>query len=145
MGFMDSINISASALTAQSLRMDVIAENIANAQTTRTANGQPYQRKYVTFQQKEASSFSEIFRNTIGKNFGKGVQVSSIGTDDSPFKLVHDPSHPDADENGYVRMPNVDTTHEMIDMISATRSYEANVTAINAFKNMALKALEIGK
>lgn len=145
MSFFKSMNISSSALTAQSVRMDTIAENIANANTTRTADGQPYRRKIVTFAQAESSSFAQHLNNYLNGSSGGGVTVRSIETDQSPFKLVYDPDHPDADENGYVSMPNVDITKEMVDMISATRSYEANVTALNAFKNIAMKALEIGK
>lgn len=145
MSFLKSMNISSSALTAQSLRMDTIAENIANANTTRTADGQPYRRKIVTFAQAEGSSFAQHLKDYLNGNSGGGVAVRSIENDPSPFKLVYDPDHPDADENGYVSMPNVDITKEMVDMISATRSYEANVTALNAFKNIAMKALEIGK
>ena len=145
MSFLKSMDISGSALTAQRLRMDVIAENIANANTTRTANGQPYRRKLVLFGEGGAEkSFSQHL--TAAKDaLGKGVRAERIAEDNSPMKLVYDPNHPDADQNGYVQMPNVDTVKEMVDMISATRSYEANVTAINAFKNMAMKSLEIGR
>ncbi len=138
MSFFGSMNISGSALTAQRLRMDVIAENIANAQTTRTQTGEPYRRKFVLMG--ERSSFASHLQAA-----GGGVRVTEIVEDTSPLTPVHDPTHPDADEDGYVYMPNVNTVTEMIDMMSATRSYEANITAINAFKNMAFKALEIGK
>lgn len=140
MGFFDSMNISSSALSAERFRMDVIAENIANKNTTRTENGEPYRRKVVTFEQ--IKPFSAFLKE---QTTGLGVRVSSVETDNSPFKLVYDPSHPDANEEGYVQMPNVDTVTEMIDMISASRAYEANVTALNAFKNIAMRALEIGK
>jgi len=136
------MDISGSALTAQRLRMDVIAENIANAQTTRTANGEPYRRKYVLMSESEGT-FSQHLDGAMAA--GNGVKVTRIAEDESPLTPVYNPSHPDADENGYVNMPNVNTVTEMIDMMSATRSYEANVTAINAFKNMAFKSLEIGK
>lgn len=142
MSFFRSMDISGSALTAQRLRMDVIAENIANAQTTRTANGQPYRRKFVLMGERE-KPFSEYLKGATAA--GNGVKVTRILEDDSPLTPVYNPSHPDADENGYVHMPNVNTVTEMVDMISATRSYEANVTAINAFKNMAFKSLEIGR
>ncbi len=147
MSIFKSMNISSSALTAQSIRMDTIAENIANANTTRAADGQPYRRKVVTFAQAESPSFAQHLKNYIDGDGtpGGGVTVKSIETDPSPFKLVYDPDHPDADQDGYVSMPNVDITKEMVDMISATRSYEANVTALNAFKNIAMKALQIGK
>jgi len=145
MGFLRSMDISGSALTAQRLRMDIIAENLANAETTRTANGQPYRRKITVMGEREQVPFSKHLSDSTEKITGNGVRVSEIIEDESDFKLVHDPSHPDADENGYVRMPNVDTVKEMVDMMSATRSYEANITAINTFKTMAIKALEIGR
>jgi flagellar basal-body rod protein FlgC len=144
MGFLSSLDISASALTAQRLRMDVISENIANVDTTRTANGEPYRRRVAVLSPRTGESFSAYMNNAEG-TVGSGVVVSSIETDNSDFKLEYDPEHPDADANGYVRLPNVDVSREMIDMISATRFYEANVTALNATKSMAMKALEIGK
>ncbi len=145
MSFLQSFDISASALTAQRLRMDVISENIANANTTRTATGEPYRRKVVTFAEQTGDSFSSYLKGAANAMTGAGVCVASIETDNSPFILEYDPDHPDADANGYVNLPNVDEAKEMIDMISATRSYEANVTALNAMKSMAVKALEIGK
>ncbi|MCL1835271.1 MAG: flagellar basal body rod protein FlgC [Oscillospiraceae bacterium] len=166
MAFLDSMSISASALTAERLRMDVIAENMASSNTTRTENGEPYRRKYVVFQEKSKdSSFSTFYnrsRYAIGKNrlygtgsaspfFHKarravgGVRVVEIGEDMSEFKYDYNPTHPDADENGYVRMPNVEVVQEMVDMMSAYRAYEANITAINTLKDMAVKTLEIGK
>lgn len=138
MAFFGSMNISASALTAQRLRMDIIAQNIANAETTRTANGEPYQRRYTVLAQKQGNLFESYLS-------GYGVRVNEIAGDDSPFKLLYDPDHVDADENGYVRMPNVDIAREMIDMMIATRAYEANTTVLGAYKNIAMKALEIGK
>ena len=147
MAFLDSMNISASALTATRLRMDVVAENVANIQTTRTANGEPYRRRYVVFQQIDDKdrSFASFFNKANQVSPGGGVRVAAIGEDQSPFKLDYNPNHPDADENGYVRMPNVDVVQEMVDMMSAYRAYEANVTALNTFKDMALKTLELGK
>lgn len=141
MGFLTSMDISASGLTAQRMRMDVISENIANATTTRTATGEPYRRRVAVVQSQQGSPFSSYYNQAIGQ----GVIVSNIVEDDSAFKLEYDPDHPDADENGYVRLPNVDEVKEIIDMMSATRSFEANVTAINATKMMAMKALEIGR
>ncbi|MGB8954383.1 MAG: flagellar basal body rod protein FlgC [Tumebacillaceae bacterium] len=147
MGLFDSMGISASGLTAQRLRLDVISGNIANANTTRGADGQPYRRQVVTF----AERLNNAISAQPGSVASQGVRVSGIGKDDSPYKLVYDPSHPDAIKQlndplyGYVRMPNVDIATEMVDMISASRAYEANVTAINASKALALKALEIGK
>lgn len=143
MSFLSSMDISASALTAERTRMDVVAENLANINTTRTAEGGPYRRRYVVFEQKADPSFNEYLTDALGRRAGSGVRVSEIGEDQSPFKLDYEPGHPDANADGYVEMPNVDLAREMVDMISATRSYEANVTAANATKNMALKALEI--
>ncbi|WP_168122257.1 flagellar basal body rod protein FlgC [Paenibacillus sp. HB172176] len=142
-------DISASALTAQRLRMDVISSNIANAETTRGSyvNGkfEPYKRKLVVLEPLQ-QSFSNVLAKQMGGNDAAGgVRVASIQEDQTPSKLVYNPSHPDADEAGYVHMPNVDVSKEMVDMISASRSYEANVTAINATKAMFVKALEIGK
>lgn len=148
-----SLNTSASALTAQRLRMDVISSNMANVDTTRgkmvDGEWQPYRRKSVSFQPREGQ-FSSILNAAMGKQVkgsaGYGVTVSAIKEDiETPFKLVFDPAHPDANEEGYVSMPNVDPLREMIDLMSATRSYEANVTVINANKSMLMKALEIGK
>jgi len=147
LSFLSSLDISGSALTAQRLRMDVISSNLANASTTKTEEGDPYRRKMVVFRPAGGNlSFAEAFRTAAGnmKNFG-GVEASAVVEDPSPLKPVYDPSHPDADENGYVMMPNVDTVTEMVDMISATRSYEANITALNAVKLMASKALDIGR
>lgn len=146
MYFFNSMNINASGLTAQRLRMDIISQNIANINTTRTENGQPYRRKTVLFEERNSSSsFGSILKNNMDQLNGSGVRVSRIVEDNSEFKVVYDPEHPDADENGYVRMPNVNIIEEMVNMISANRSYEANVTAMNTNKNMALKALEIGR
>ena len=145
MSFLKSLDISASALTAQRMRMDIISENIANANTTRTASGQPCQRRVAVLQQKQGDPFSSYLEDAQNATVGNGVEVAAIVTDTSPFKLDYDPTNPDADANGYVKLPNVDEVKEMIDMMSATRSYEANVTALNATKGMAMKALEIGK
>lgn len=142
-------DISASALTAQRLRMDVISSNIANAETTRGSfvNGQfqPYKRKLVVMEPVKQSFSSVLSQHLEGNSAAQGVKVTKIKEDQSPTKLVYNPTHPDADKNGYVNMPNVDVTKEMVDMIAATRSYEANVTALNATKSMFVKALEIGK
>lgn len=154
MSFLQSLNISASGLTAQRLRMDVISENIANMKTTRTQDGGPYRRKMVVFTSKEAveSDFSRMLESNIRKtnninevNINKGVEVSDIVEDQSPFKLVYNPEHPDANENGYVEMPNVDSLKETVDMMEAVRAYQSNITALNAIKMMASKALEIGR
>lgn len=145
MSMFDSINISSSGLTAERLRMDIVSKNIANANTTRTANGTPYKRQVVTFKSAENNSFKSYLDKSLSKNVGQGVEVVSIKEDNSSFKRVHDPGHPDADKDGYVLLPNVNIVTEMVNMISATRSYEANVTALNASKSMMMKALEIGK
>lgn len=148
MGIFSALDISASGLTAQRVRMDTISQNIANVNTTRTADGTPYRRREVVFEERNDSknSFSQALENASSKlNGGNGVRVSSIVEDSTEFKKVYDPGHPDADADGYVNMPNVDIVTEMVNMISATRSYEANVTSVNATKSMVLKALEIGK
>lgn len=143
MSFFDALESSASALTAQRLRMDVIANNLANATSTRTKNGQPgsaYRRQMVVFESREAFKRDLAGRTAMTP---LGVKVTKIAEDTSPLRMVYDPSHPDANPEGYVAMPNVNTVQEMTDMISATRSYEANVTVINSVKGMAAKALEI--
>lgn len=142
MGFLGGMDISASGLTAQRLRMDVISENIANIDTTRTEGGGPYKRKYVVLQER-TGGFSDLLDGAM-QNAGGGVRVSEVGQDASEGDLVYNPTHPDADEDGYVEMPNVEITQEMVDMISAYRSYEANATAFGAYKDMAVKTLEIG-
>lgn len=153
MSIFSGLQTSASALTAQRLRMDVISSNMANMDTTRAklVNGEwePYRRKSVVMGTKE-NQFNNFLSAAMGLQkdgaIGNGVTVSRIKEDqETPFKLVYDPSHPDADDMGYVRMSNVDPLRETIDMLSATRSYEASVTTFNANKSMLLKALEIGK
>lgn len=144
MGFLGGMDISGSGLTAQRMRMDVIAENIANVDTTRGPDGKPYTRKYVVLEEQNGS-FAQVLKNSAGNDTDGGVRVAEIGDDTTPYQLVYDPSNPEANEDGYVEMPNVDITQEMVDMISAYRSYEANVTAFNAYKDMAVKALEIGR
>lgn len=146
-----AFDISASALTAQRFRMDVISSNIANADSTRgryvDGNWIPYQRKMVVIEplQKQAS-FREVFQSKLNQQQAQaGVKVTRVVEDRSPFKRVYDPSHPDADASGFVMLPNVDILQEMVDMISATRSYEANITAFNASKAMFMKSLEIGR
>lgn len=145
MGFFNSVNIAATGLTAQRLRMDVIAENIANANTTRTAEGGPFRRRSVVFEEiRDNTPFSSIFNDTAARH-GTGVRVSRIAVDDSPGSLVYDPSHPDANEDGYYRMPNVNIVEEMVNMISASRSYEANITSMNSFRTITQRTLEIGR
>lgn len=148
MAMFSAFNISTSGMTAQRLRMDILSENVANAQTTRTSDGTAYRRQNVVFEEKGKSPFNAVFRNTFGNtNFnGNGVKVTQIIEDhETEMPKVYDPSHPDADENGYVTYPNVNIITEMTDLIDATRAYEANVTAFSATKSMALKGLELGK
>ncbi len=134
-----SFRVSASGLTAERLRMDTISNNLANANTTRTEDGGPYRRQFVLF------SAIDNGASAAGQQPGHGVRVVAIGEDESAPRLIFDPQHPDANAEGYVAMPNVHVVKEMVDLISATRSYEANITAINAAKSMAQKALEIGR
>ncbi|MDU2066192.1 MAG: flagellar basal body rod protein FlgC [Sporomusaceae bacterium] len=147
MGMFGAIDSAASGLTAERLRMDVISNNIANVNTTRTAEGGPYRRQLLVFEPRSSGdSFSDILTGKLGQSGeNAGVKVVGITKDQSPLRLVYDPTHPDANRNGYVEMPNVNVVTEMVDMITASRAYEANVTTINAAKSMAQKALEIGK
>lgn len=151
MTIFSSLNTSASALTAQRLRMDVVSSNIANAETTRATidddgNYVPYRRKMVSLETQNTNSFSSFLEKAQGSSTNSnGVRVSEITEDETEFEMVYNPTSPDANEEGYVAMPNVDPLQEMTDLISATRSYEANVTAMNATKGMLQKALEIGK
>ncbi len=151
MSFWNSMRISASGLSAQRLRLDLISNNIANAQTTRTASGGPYQRQDVVFTAQGRSPFlpatlaARLSGTGAQLNTNGGVQVQQIVTDQTPGQRVYDPANPDADPNGYVTLPNVDLVVEMTNMLSATRSYEANLSVIEASKRMALKALDIGR
>jgi len=161
---LSAIDISATGLKAQRRRLDVASENIANAETTRTPEGGPYRRKMVILKESAEKIQSPVLTSDkrirldrthhkhmpIPEHFDlkdeavrKGVEVDDIIKDKSPFRLVYNPSHPDADEKGYVQMPNINIVNEMIDVMTATRAYEANATAMNAAKQMALKALEI--
>lgn len=143
MALFNGIDISASGLTAQRLRMDVISNNIANVNTTRTEDGGPYRKKMPVF---AARLQQEMDKNVVSsnQNVGQGVEVSKIKESSQPPKLVYKPNHPDADENGYVQMPNINVVSEMTDMMSASRAYEANVTAVNTTKQMIKSALQIG-
>jgi flagellar basal-body rod protein FlgC len=141
MSLFGGLEISASALTAERLRMDVTAENLANAQTTRGADGQPYRRKEVILQERPGSFGTSL--SAAMSRTGGGVQVAAIVEDRTPLKRVYDPGHPDADAQGYVAMPNVDTLTEMVDLIGAQRAYEANVTAMQAAKQMFARTLEL--
>ncbi len=149
MGLFDNFNINASGLTAQRYRMDVIAQNVANANTTRTEDGTPYVRKVVTFEEKNGKgigSFNTIFGRAASRWKGHGVKVSGTYEDKSTEgNMVYDPSHPDADENGYVTYPNVNIITEMTNLIDASRSYEANATAFNASKSIAQQGLTMGQ
>ena len=148
------LNISASAMTAQRLRMDVVSSNIANASSTRGnfVDGEwvPYRRKMVVMEPRENGGFQSVLQSAMnqrgtGQSDLNGVRVSGIVEDETPFNTMYDPTHPDADEQGYVQTPNVDLSKEMVDMLAASRSYEANVTSFNAGKSMMMKALEIGR
>ncbi|WMJ24253.1 flagellar basal body rod protein FlgC [Paludicola sp. MB14-C6] len=145
MAFLSSLSISGSGLTASRLRMDIISENISNQETTRAANGEPYRRKMVVYEPIQDNSFRSMMNKNIYQSGKKGVRVAKILEDETPFTPVYRPDHPDADENGYVMMPNVDPVKETLDMMAATRAYEANLTAFNAVKTMASKALELGR
>lgn len=146
MGYFDSLDVSASGMSAQRMRMDLISQNIANANTTRTQDGTPYRRQVLVLGTNENIGFSKYLSASSGKKFGNGeVKIQGVRQDMSDLKRVYEPDNPEADEEGYVTMPNVDIVTEMVDMISASRSYEANVTASTASKNMAMQALNIGK
>lgn len=146
MGLFQSFDISASGMTAQRLRMDTIAQNVANVNTTRTEDGTPYRRKIVTFQEKSVTPFSQYYESSSARAVGNGVKVVSVTEDtETDFTMEYDPSHPDADENGYVSYPNVNTVTEMTNLIDASRAYEANTTAFNASKSMMQSALKIGQ
>lgn len=147
MGMFTAFNINASGLTAQRYRMDIISENVANANTTRTEDGTPYRRKVVTFEEKGVgTSFGSVFSTARNRYTGNGVKVSRVHEDTwSEMKMVYDPSHPDADENGYVTYPNVNIITEMTNLIDASRAYEANSTAFTASKSMAMQGLQVGE
>ncbi len=147
MAFFSSLNIAASGLTAQRMRLDVVAENITNIDTTRTESGDPYRRKMVVFQAgvTTGSSFRDALFARMNGTTQPGVQVVEIVEDETPFKQVYDPSHPDADEDGYVSMPNVDLLKETSDSMAAQRAYQANVTVLNALKLVAQAGLDIGR
>lgn len=138
MGSFSSFDISASGISAQRTRMDVIANNIANADTTRTPEGGPYKRQRVSFQ--------SVYQEALGNRaVPAGVGVANVTQDPTDYRMVYDPGHPEADTSGYVKMPNVNVVEEMVDMISATRAYEANVTVMNATKTMIAAGIEMGK
>ena len=143
MDIFDSLKISSSALAAQRLRLNTISSNIANVETTRTPEGGPYKKREVIFRATD-SIFDRQLQDSM-RGQAEGVEVAGINVSNAPPKMVYDPSHPDADANGEVAMPNINLFEEMADMMTASRSYDANVTAIKAAKHMAMKALEIGR
>ena len=140
MSFFSMLDVSASGMTSQRIRMNVIASNIANLNVTRTPEGGPYRRKDVIFQTTPVTSFKDQLNSAMG---GEGVEVTQIYEDPSPFIMRYEPNHPDADKDGFVAYPNVNTVEEMTNMVSASRSFEANVAVVQATKDMALKALQI--
>ena len=143
MSLFDAIGTAASGLSAERLRMDVVAENLANAQTTRGADGRPYRRKVVVLQEAGGTSFGATLDGAMKGAASGGVRVTQIAQDATPNRLVYDPGHPDADARGYVSMPNVQPVTEMVDLITASRGYEANVTVMQTAKQMFTKTLEI--
>ncbi len=147
MGMFDSFDINATGMTAQRFRMDIISQNVANANTTRTSDGTPYVRKVVTFTEKDTQTpFRHVLNEARDRYSGKGVKVNGVYEDkETEMNMVYDPSHPDADENGYVTYPNVNIITEMTNLIDASRSYEANATAFNASKTIAMQGLNLGK
>ena len=147
MGMFTSFDINASGMTAQRFRMDIISENVANASTTRTKDGSPYVRKVVTFAEKDSQTlFHRVLNKATDRYSGIGVKVDGVHEDkETEMNMVYDPSHPDADENGYVTYPNVNIITEMTNLIDASRSYEANATAFNASKSIAMQGLNLGK
>ncbi len=141
---LSSMHISAAGMSAQRTRMDVISENIANAESTRTKEGGPYKRRQVVFQAvAPKQEFSNVFNSAFQSNNHQSVKAAYIAQDNKPFREVYDPSHPDANAQGLVRMPNVNPVEEMVDMNGAARSFEANVTTMEASKRMFLKSLEL--
>jgi flagellar basal-body rod protein FlgC len=145
MNFLDALHTSATGLSAQRFRMNLISSNLANVNTTKTKEGGPYKRKDAIFRAVEGgNNFNGILRRKLNKTL-TGVEVTQIVDDSRPPLTKHDPGHPDADQNGYVAMPNINIVEEMVNMISASRSYEANVTAVKSTKDMAMSALEIGR
>ena len=146
MGLFQSFNISAPGMTAERFRTDIIAENIANVNTTSTESGGPYRRKIVTFQERAVTPFSQVFSASKNPAIGNGVKVTSVREDtETDFIKEYDPSNPDADADGYVSYPNVNTVTEMTNLIDAQRAYEANATAFEASKSMAQTGLSIGQ
>jgi len=144
-GIFNAMDVAASGMTAQRTRMDIISQNIANVNTTRDQNGNIYKRKTVVFHENSNIPFDTILSNKMSPYKANGVKITAIVEDNSEGIMAYDPTHPDADENGYVTYPNVNTVTEMTNLIDASRSYEANATAFNAAKAMAAKGLELFK
>ena len=140
MDFLTSLEISGSGLTAQRKRMDVIASNLANIETTRSEGGGPYRRKMILMSPRPSDDFDRVLNDKV-----EGVQIDGVVEDQSPFRMVYNPSHPDADEDGNLQKPNVDLIVEMTNMLMARRAFEANLSAIKSTRQMAVKALEIGR
>ncbi|MBS3872619.1 MAG: flagellar basal body rod protein FlgC [Firmicutes bacterium] len=140
-----SMATSASALAAEKLRMDMVSKNVANMNTTRTPEGGPYQRRKVIFSELVEGAARNRFVRLPTRGASRGVMVSQVVVDDAPPRMVHDPSHPDANAEGFVAMPEINLVNEMVDLITATRAYETNVQVLNASKSMQLRALEIGR
>ena len=145
MGMFTAFDISATGMTAERYRMDIISQNVANANTTRTEDGTPYRRKIVVFEEKNGkTAFNHVLKKERDRYSGDGVKVTGVYEDNkTEMKMVYDPSHPDADENGYVTYPNVDTVTEMTNLIDASRAYQANATAFEASKNIATTGLNM--
>lgn len=144
MSFLNTLNIAGSALTAERFRTDIILQNLANIDTTMTADGTPYKRQMVVFEERKLK-FKEALATAENKTQGGGVRAAEVVESDADFIPVYDPSHPHADENGYVMKPNVDRAKETVDLMAASRAYESNLTALKVVQAMAMKALEIGK
>ncbi len=142
-GIFNAMDVAATGMTAQRTRMDIIAQNIANVNTTRDENGEVYKRQTVVFQQNSNVTFDTVLSNKLESFQAKGVKIAAIVEDTTEGAMVYDPTHPDADENGYVTYPNVNTVTEMTNLIDASRSYEASATAFEAAKSMAAKGLEL--
>lgn len=140
-----SMATSASALAAEKLRIDMVSKNVANMNTTRTSEGGPYQRRKVIFSELVEGAARNRFVRLPTRGASRGVMVSQVVVDDAPPRMVHDPSHPDANAEGFVAMPEINLVNEMVDLITATRAYETNVQVLNASKSMQLRALEIGR
>ena len=147
MAFLSSLDICGSALTAQRFRSDIISQNITNSEVTNTGNGKPYTRKLVVFEERNESSFRNVLSSKMrGREaYTGGVRVTKVVEDTTPYTPVYNPTHPDANEDGYVMMPNVNKTEEMLDLMAASSAYDANLTALNAIKAMASSALRIGR